>query len=152
MIVAVFTGSRKWTDRAAVVQAFEYVEQHGGFYYIVTGDQYGLDRLAYEVALQRGHGSRVVPVHAFWKQDGRGAGNVRNGQMISVAMALANGLMWLWGMTYGPQYQPPSAQSFIRGFAFPDKDSVGTWNCVDDMVRAGIEYENRGTSDRRQHG
>jgi hypothetical protein len=28
MTVAIFTGSRDWTERAAVVSAFEHAEQH----------------------------------------------------------------------------------------------------------------------------
>lgn len=133
MIVAVFTGSRKWSDRQAVVSAFEYAEQHlGGIYYVVTGDQRGLDRLAYEVARERQYGSRTVPVHAFWNEDGRAAGNIRNGQMIRVARALALDHV-----------------EYIHGFAFPDNHSIGTWNCVDDMIVAKIKYDLRGTSDRR---
>lgn len=133
MIVPVFTGSRKWTDRPAVERAYDWAEQNGGIYYIVTGDQRGLDRLAYEVAIARGYRDRVVPVHAFWNEDGGRAGNVRNRQMISVARALVL-----------------DRREYIYGFAFPDKDSVGTWNCVDDMISAGIGYSLRGTSDKRR--
>lgn len=132
MIIAVFTGSRKWTDRQAVVAAFEYAEQQlGGIYYVVTGDAKGLDRLAYTVAVDRGYKHRCVPVHCFW-EDGRDAGNRRNRQMISVARALALGHV-----------------EFIYGFAYPDVSSIGTWNCIDDMIAAGIRYELRGTFDRR---
>lgn len=135
MIVAVFTGSRKWSDRAAVVRAFEYAEQHlGGIYYVVTGDQRGLDRLAYEVARERHYGERVVPVHAFWREDGNSAGNTRNGHMICVARALALDRV-----------------EYIHGFAYPDADSVGTWNCVDDMIGANIQYILCGTSTSRRH-
>lgn len=130
MIIPIFTGSRKWADRDAVVRAYQLAEQQG-IYYVVTGDQRGLDRMAYEVARSRGH--PVVPVHAFWREDGNGAGNIRNGQMISVARALALDRL-----------------EYLYGFAFPDKESVGTWNCVDDMKSLGIAFSLFGTSDKRR--
>lgn len=148
MIVALFTGSREWKDKAAVVAAFEHAEQVG-IHYVVTGDQRGLDRLAYEVARERGHGQTVVPVHAFWNEDGRGAGNVRNRQMINTALVLASSLSWIhWARTRTEPNLRPYAE-FVHGYAFPMPGSIGTWNCCDDMKAAHINYDLRGTSPRR---
>lgn len=124
-IVVIFTGSRYWTDKQAVVAAFEHAEAVG-IHYVVTGDQTGLDRIAYEVARERGH--RVVPVHAWWEQDRHGAGLTRNEQMVDVGVALA-------GFNVG----------LVKGYAFPDKRSIGTWRCVDNMVTRGVAWFNRGT-------
>ena len=144
MIVALFTGSREWTDKAAVVAAFEHAEQVG-IHYVVTGDQRGLDRLAYEVARERNH--RTVPVHAFWKEDGKGAGNVRNRQMVQVAWGLAESLAWEYGAKNRFNLVYPF--QFIHGYAFPMSGSIGTWNCIDDMTAAKINYDLRGTVGRK---
>jgi YspA, cpYpsA-related SLOG family len=150
-VVGVFTGSRKWTDAQAVMRVFDEALQQNpyGFFWVVTGDQKGLDRLAYQAALAKGYRGRVTPVHAWWNEDGRGAGNIRNGQMVNVALELARSVAQTWAAHNDSLRNIPHPSQFVRGFAFPDKDSVGTWNCVDDMIRADIQYENRGTSPRR---
>jgi hypothetical protein len=120
-IITIFTGSRHWSDRAAVVDAFDHAESVG-IYYVVTGDQRGLDRLAYEVARERK--LHVVPVHAWWKEDGRVAGTVRNFQMVDVAVSLA--------YVYGSILQ-------LVAYAFPLENSVGTWHCVRALRQYGVE-------------
>lgn len=144
MIVALFTGSREWTDKAAVQVAFDHAARVG-IHYVVTGDQRGLDRLAYEVARERK--LHVVPVHAFWNEDGKVAGTIRNFQMIDVALHLASSLSWVeW---YKNPIRYPQFSEFVHGYAFPMPGSIGTWNCVDSMQAKDIRCDLRGTSQRR---
>ena len=132
-IIAIFTGSRNWTNREAVVQAFDHAEQVG-IWYVVTGDQRGLDRIAYEVARERKH--HVVPVHAWWNEDGRVAGTIRNFQMVDVACGLACAI------------SPNNFAAFIHGYAFPTADSIGTWRCVDNLAAQKISVDILGTTPR----
>lgn len=104
------TGSRHWTDRAAIQAAIEReLAGYDGEVVIVHGDAPGADRLAGEVALALGCWAEVHP--ADWTT-GRRAGPVRNQRMVDRGADVC--------------------------LAFPASDSRGTWDCVRRAKKAGI--------------
>jgi hypothetical protein len=77
-LIALVTGSRNWTDRAAVERAFDQYRPT----LIVHGDARGLDTLADQVAEKRGIDRVKCP--ANWVRHGKRAGMIRNRAMIDL--------------------------------------------------------------------
>jgi YspA, cpYpsA-related SLOG family len=75
-------GSRTWTDRARLWQALDQlVSQHGyGQVVLIEGDARGADRLAGQLARERGWALERYP--ADWTRQGRAAGFRRNARML----------------------------------------------------------------------
>jgi hypothetical protein len=74
------TGGRSFSDRELLFATLDrlHVEHH--FTMLIHGDAKGTDRLAGEWATERGIGVSARP--ADWRRYGRGAGMVRNRQML----------------------------------------------------------------------
>lgn len=127
------TGSRGWTDRGRIREAFGKVV--AGRVVLVHGDCRGADRLAAEVALELGWD--VVPRAADWEGPCAagcppGHRRARGGQTS--------------GATYCPNAGRRRNQEMVDArpdvvFAFPTARSVGTWDAVRRARRAGIRVE-----------
>jgi hypothetical protein len=83
----------------------------------------GLDAHARHIAKKNGYDYHVE--YADWDRIGRGAGNVRNQQMVDYAIEVAD-------------LRPESPLLLL---SFPTETSVGTWDCVRRGRRAGIRSE-----------
>lgn len=77
-MIAVFCGSREWTDAAAVRRVMEGLVAADGLT-VIHGDQRGADLVSDSVAKELG--VPVVPVPAEWEAYGRAAGPERNERM-----------------------------------------------------------------------
>ena len=75
-------GSRTWTDRARLREVLDQVvADHGdGQVTVIEGDARGADRLAGQVARERGW--RLERYPADWTREGRAAGFRRNARML----------------------------------------------------------------------
>ncbi len=75
-------GSRTWTDRARLWQVLEQLvsEHSDGEVTVVEGDACGADRLAGQLARERGW--RLERYPADWTRQGRAAGFRRNARML----------------------------------------------------------------------
>lgn len=109
------TGSRHLTDPVVITTAFtELLWSSGrpGPYILVHGAAPGADRLAAKMALSWGWQVHAVP--ADWASHGRAAGPLRNQRMLD---------------------EHPDVDVV---YAFPDRDSVGTWDMVERAIKARI--------------
>ncbi len=75
-------GSRTWTDRAQLRQVIDrLVSKHGDRQVtVIEGDARGADRLAGQLARERGWRLELHP--ADWTREGRAAGVRRNARML----------------------------------------------------------------------
>jgi hypothetical protein len=75
-------GSRTWTDQARLWQVLDQVvtEHSDGQVVLIEGDARGADRLAGQLARQRGW--RLERYPADWTHEGRAAGFRRNARML----------------------------------------------------------------------
>jgi hypothetical protein len=76
-------GSRTWTDRSRLWQVLDQLVREHGDGQVVTvieGDARGADRLAGQLARERGW--RLERYPADWTREGRAAGVRRNAQML----------------------------------------------------------------------
>jgi hypothetical protein len=74
-------GSRTWTDRARLWQVLDRLTaNHGGQVTVIEGDARGADRLAGQLAHERGW--RLERYPADWQGEGRAAGPRRNARML----------------------------------------------------------------------
>lgn len=71
-------GDRNWTDKHLIAEVL------GSFPFdtLIEGEQRGADRLSREVA--ETWNRLVLPFPAHWEQYGKGAGHIRNRQMLKV--------------------------------------------------------------------
>lgn len=76
-MIALFCGSRNWTNAEAIHKVMSNLDQDG--LTIIHGDQRGADRISGEIALELG--ASVIPVPADWETYGKSAGPIRNEQM-----------------------------------------------------------------------
>ena len=76
-------GSRSFDDYALLRTEFEKIQAAHGFTDIVSGGASGADNLAEQIA--REHGLGVVVITPDWSRYGRGAGMVRNKEIIARA-------------------------------------------------------------------
>lgn len=107
-MVIVITGSRSWTNRAAIENALRpFVEEHP---LVIHGGAYGADQIAGEVAHALGMPVEVMP--AEWDKHGRSAGPRRNIAMLD---------------------RRPDVV-----LAFWDGESSGTLQCMEEAARRGI--------------
>lgn len=74
------TGGRGFTDREMLFLALDRLHEEHSFSIVIHGDARGADRLAGEWASERG--VEVLACPADWKRHGRGAGPIRNRQML----------------------------------------------------------------------
>lgn len=74
--IAIFAGSRDWTDRQAIRRDLETLTEDS---LVIEGGARGADRIAREEAEKLG--LHVVTVRALWDFYGRGAGYRRNEAM-----------------------------------------------------------------------
>src|SRR5438552_2418595 len=74
-------GSRDWTDKKAIAYCLHQMEvEYGGVTTVIEGEAPGADTLSREAAMYRG-----IPVERYpadWKRYGKGAGPIRNLQML----------------------------------------------------------------------
>lgn len=132
-LVILVTGCRDWIDREAVANALS-AESNGLSVHsadIPRGNWHdeaavihghcptGADRIADEVATEMGFSVHSMP--ADWAKHGKAAGPIRNRQMVQAAIAIRN-------MSHGRAVC----------LAFWDGESRGTWNCIQEAVRAGL--------------
>jgi predicted Rossmann fold nucleotide-binding protein DprA/Smf involved in DNA uptake len=83
MKVAV-VGSRTFTNRELLFAKLDELQRlHGPFSLIVSGGAAGADSLAEDYALA--HEIEVLVLEPEWKRYGRGAGRVRNEQIVKAA-------------------------------------------------------------------
>jgi hypothetical protein len=73
-------GSRTWTDAAAIRR---YIDKLPATATVVSGGAPGVDTMAENAA--RARGLRVQVFQANWKRYGRGAGMIRNSEIIANA-------------------------------------------------------------------
>lgn len=113
------TGSRRFDDEAYVRRVFSHLSDECMLTIVVIeegvtvvhGAARGLDSIADKVAKERGWGTEPHP--ADWNQYGKRAGMLRNSYMAKAGADIC--------------------------LAFPDKDSIGTWDMIRKAVAAGIQ-------------
>lgn len=122
-LAVLVTGSRDWSDRAAVEAALRAVldEARPTEAVLLHGEAQGADAHADHFA--RVSRWTVLPMPAPWRTLGRAAGPARNTQMVTVLRALKHS-----------GYQ-------CRVLAFPMERSVGTWDCVRKARGAGFNVQ-----------
>jgi hypothetical protein len=114
------TGSRHWTDRAAIYDALTSLSLRLAV--VIEGRQQGADRIAGTwAAAHRAVGIAWVPFYADWKTHGKLAGPIRNAQMVEYLLLAQENCGWV------PYF-----------LAFPTADSVGTWDMIRKCQRNGI--------------
>lgn len=117
------TGSRAWTDRAAILQALDLAAVGAGvapgWVTVVHGAARGADRLAESAARELGMRTEAHP--AAWRQYGRAAGPIRNYAMVGLGADLC--------------------------LAWPLGASPGTRDCMSRCQVAGIPVRNLGDPD-----
>lgn len=74
------TGGRDFDERAMLFMALDRLHAEHGFTILIHGDAKGADRLGGEWAVERS--VVVLACPADWKRHGRGAGPIRNRQML----------------------------------------------------------------------
>lgn len=114
------TGSREWTDKDTIRRALEGGicqvlctvdwEDHADLITVVHGDARGADRIAAQIAAERGCNVESHP--ADWSTYGRSAGHRRNAKMVALGAAIC--------------------------LAFPIGESRGTRGCMAWAEKAGI--------------
>jgi hypothetical protein len=119
-IVILTTGCRDWTDHNAVGNAL-YEETLGHTDIVVFhGDcPTGADKFVGECCDAVNLYCRAFP--ADWEQHGKAAGPIRNREMVKAALVIRN-------LNHGR----------VVCLAFWDGESRGTWNCIQEAVRAGL--------------
>ena len=108
MIRLLVCGSRDWTDRDAIRKEILALSPS----VVIEGGARGADRIAKEIAIELK--IDVMEYPAEWNKYGKGAGPIRNQQMLDEAH--------------------PSLV-----LAFPLPDSKGTWDMIRRAQDAGIE-------------
>lgn len=109
--VVLVTGSRDWTDEAAIARALE------GATLVIHGGSGGADRIADDWA--RAEGVKREVFRADWARHGSRAGPRRNQAMVDFACALRT-------------------NASVEVHAFPLPGSRGTWDCVRRARAAGL--------------
>lgn len=125
-MIAIFCGSREWTDKAAVKRVMERLKQSPHqLDTVIHGAQRGADTIAGQVAEELGLG--VIPVPAEWDAYGRAAGPKRNDRMLDMLLKGA--------LTYN---QPVHCV----GFHHDSRLGVGTRDmvrkCLKERVRCSV--------------
>lgn len=110
------TGSRKWRDLEAI--KFMLLELKPTI--LVHGRARGADACAHFAAEDIG-GIEVRPYAADWVKYGMQAGPIRNQQMLD--------------------YEHQKREPIDICLAFPQRDSIGTWDMVKRCLQAGIKVE-----------
>lgn len=116
MKAVIITGSRDFTDTDIIKNV---LEKYPNNTIIIHGDCRGADRIAGDIAIERG--LTVIPMPAQWDVHGRAAGPIRNECMCKLAKQLAK-----------CGYQ-------IMVEAFPRGNSVGTRGMIKICQEAGLE-------------
>ena len=126
MKVLIITGSRRGIPQSRHDLHLALSEAIRASDLVLHGGAYGVDTLAYELAV--GHNVHSAGVNALWQsRDGQGrnkkAGSDRNSVLVELAATLRRG---------GAE---------VRFSAFPDAESRGTWDCVRKLKAANIVGE-----------
>lgn len=116
------TGSRHYADLETIKKHFVDI----GPDIIVHGRALGADACAHFAAEEIG-GIEIRPFPADWVQYGTKAGPIRNQQMIDV--------------------EHQKREPITICLAFPMAESVGTWDCIQRCMAAGIDVELGDSSD-----
>jgi len=111
------TGGRNFSDKDLIFNVFEYYTRRQSWrpdpIRLISGGARGADAYAEYAAEGLGWDIELHP--ADWATHGRAAGGIRNQRMVDLGANIC--------------------------IAFPDPDSVGTWDCVKRAVAAGIRVE-----------
>lgn len=83
-MIAIFCGSRDWTDPGSVREVMEAMACWG-LYMVIEGEQRGADLAARRAAEELG--LQVLPYPADWSRLGPAAGPSRNDEMLSALLA-----------------------------------------------------------------
>lgn len=119
-MIALFCGSRDWTDEVAIVDGLDtawqiarrdFGQEARATLKIIHGGAPGADMIAHQAATLMGFD--VLPVHADWRRYGKVAGRIRNFKMLDL----------------GPDYV----------FAFQRGASRGTQHTLSEAARRGIK-------------
>lgn len=110
--VVLITGSRDWTDEAAIASALE------GATLVLHGDARGADSIADRWA--RAHGVQLEVIPADWANLGKLAGHERNARLVARALL----------------FHSTGVPTEVRAFPLPQ--SRGTWDCVRLARAAGL--------------
>lgn len=81
MLKLIVCGDRNWKDRGWIIQVLAAVRRNVGIFAVIEGEARGADSLAFEVATQF-LDLPVEPVPANWDKYGKGAGPIRNREML----------------------------------------------------------------------
>lgn len=114
------TGSRKWKDLDRVKAKLEEI----GPDIVVHGRAMGADYCAHISAEDMGltvANGRLRPYPADWERHGSAAGPIRNQQMLDE--------------------EHVTNEPIDLCIAYPDANSIGTWDMVERCLKAGIEVE-----------
>jgi len=122
----IVTGGREWADSMWIESDLRAL-QGLGLHRVAQGAARGADRIVeyvwriiaenYDAEKSEGRYAVDEQIDGPWPA----AGNVRNRRMIDAEAELAR-----------------LADEPLLGLAYPDPNSSGTWNCVEDMLRSGI--------------
>lgn len=110
------TGSRKWRD----LEAVKFMLQELRPTILVHGRARGADACAHFAAEDIG-GIEIRPYPADWEAHGTAAGPIRNQQMLDC--------------------EHQKREPIDICLAFPQSDSIGTWDMVTRCLQAGIKVE-----------
>lgn len=105
------TGSRHWDDEERMRGFFEaFAARFPGAHVLVHGEAEGADKMAARIARELGW--EIEPHPADWKKYKRGAGPIRNSEMVALGADVCVG--------------------------FPTPMSIGTYDCMEKARKAGI--------------
>lgn len=108
-------GGRKWTNESLIKDVIDSLPPKST---VISGGAPGADSIAENLALMRAD-LKVEIIHAKWQLWGKSAGYKRNIEMLEEKPDIV--------------------------YAFPDKDSVGTYHTIKEARKRGIKvviYEN----------
>ena len=120
-MIILITGSRNWNDESTLLRALcQYTQTPENDITVIHGGAKGADTCAHKAAKALGLNVRVYP--AQWSEHGKGAGPIRNQQMVDAGADIC--------------------------LAFPLGKSVGTWDCVRRAKAAGIPVKVHGQQEK----
>ena len=123
-MIVLACGGREWANREAIERALDHLRTHRSEpLTVVEGGARGADRLAGQwAARMRTHGVGWVRFPADWRRHGKGAGPIRNQQMLDYLLQGRE-----MGQTVG-----------VLAFHEDIGSSKGTWDMVNRAQKAGV--------------
>lgn len=120
--VVLITGSRSITDREKVFKKLDELVDPRDVYTFIEGEATGIDQIARDwCQIHYVHLTPMPIPHNYFSLHGKGAGNVRNQDMLDKAMALAH-----------------TNKLEVQAIALWDGSSTGTQDMIKRMKKAGI--------------